>query len=46
MLATSATYNFWLYELCDVYIVRNLVAQVPAMSLTPNLLTGSNEAYD
>jgi valyl-tRNA synthetase len=22
MLATSAAYNFWLYELCDVYIVR------------------------
>lgn len=24
MLATSAAYNFWLYELCDVYIVRVL----------------------
>lgn len=22
MLATSDAYNFWLYELCDVYIVR------------------------
>lgn len=22
MLATNAAYNFWLYELCDVYIVR------------------------
>lgn len=22
MVATSAAYNFWLYELCDVYIVR------------------------
>ncbi|KAG6857894.1 AP-1 adaptor complex sigma subunit Aps1, partial [Blastosporella zonata] len=22
MLATTAAYNFWLYELCDVYIVR------------------------
>lgn len=21
MVATSAAYNFWLYELCDVYIV-------------------------
>ncbi len=25
MQATSAIYNFWLYELCDVYIVRLLV---------------------
>ena len=24
MAATSAAYNFWLYELCDVYIVRPL----------------------
>jgi hypothetical protein len=22
MAATNAVYNFWLYELCDVYIVR------------------------
>lgn len=22
MAATTAAYNFWLYELCDVYIVR------------------------
>lgn len=22
MMATTAAYNFWLYELCDVYIVR------------------------
>lgn len=22
MAATGAAYNFWLYELCDVYIVR------------------------
>jgi valyl-tRNA synthetase len=22
MAATNALYNFWLYELCDVYIVR------------------------
>ena len=22
MNATGAAYNFWLYELCDVYIVR------------------------
>jgi len=21
--ATTAMYNFWLYELCDVYLVRN-----------------------
>jgi valyl-tRNA synthetase len=24
MSATTAAYNFWLYELCDVYIVRYL----------------------
>jgi hypothetical protein len=22
MAATNAAYNYWLYELCDVYIVR------------------------
>ena len=22
MMATTAAYNFWLYEFCDVYIVR------------------------
>ena len=22
MAATNVAYNFWLYELCDVYIVR------------------------
>lgn len=26
MTATSAAYNFWLYELCDVYIVSVLAA--------------------
>ena len=25
MNATGAAYNFWLYELCDVYIVRHEV---------------------
>jgi valyl-tRNA synthetase len=25
MAATNAVYNFWLYELCDVYIVRRLL---------------------
>lgn len=24
MAATNAVYNFWLYELCDVYIVSSL----------------------
>ena len=24
MAATNSAYNFWLYELCDVYIVRSL----------------------
>lgn len=25
MSATNSAYNFWLYELCDVYIVRHRV---------------------
>lgn len=32
MAATNAAYNFWLYELCDVYIVRFL----PTLYYTPN----------
>ena len=27
MLATNSAYNFWLYELCDVYIVRHRVRE-------------------
>ena len=30
MLATSAAYNFWLYELCDVYIVRPVLSPITA----------------
>ena len=30
MNATSAAYNFWLYELCDVYIVRPIRIDSPA----------------
>ena len=30
MMATTSAYNFWLYELCDVYIVRLLVWFVQA----------------
>jgi valyl-tRNA synthetase len=26
MMATTSAYNFWLYELCDVYIVGSIVA--------------------
>ena len=28
MAATNAVYNFWLYELCDVYIVRHVISSV------------------
>lgn len=27
-LITTAIYNFWLYELCDVYLVRGKVAMI------------------
>lgn len=47
MAATNAAYNFWLYELCDVYIVRRLpcpqTTQLIALSV-PH--TGSDEAHD
>lgn len=32
--ATMAVYNFWLYELCDVYIVRLLTLSSPPLYLT------------
>lgn len=28
MAATNAVYNFWLYELCDVYIVRPFTSRI------------------
>ena len=39
MMATTAAYNFWLYELCDVYIVRP-----SAVCATRPILTSLQEA--
>ena len=35
MFASTSAYNFWLYELCDVYIVRAIsaISSLPALSL-------------
>ncbi len=30
MTCTGAVYQFWLYELCDIYIVRSAIAGVIA----------------
>lgn len=43
MAATNAVYNFWLYELCDVYIVNPFLKSVVLIS---HLLLGSNETND
>lgn len=43
MAATNAVYNFWLYELCDVYIVSTLANGSLRQN---NTLIGSNETYD
>ena len=43
MAATNALYNFWLYELCDVYIVRQFF---PVIQLVAKRRLGSDEAYD
>jgi len=45
MAATNAAYNFWLYELCDVYIVRHHY-RASASLLTAGVKTGSDEAHD
>ena len=37
MMATTAAYNFWLYELCDVYIV-SIVSPIYTLERTSNLL--------
>lgn len=29
---TTAIYNFWLYELCDVYLVRDIVETLTSWS--------------
>jgi valyl-tRNA synthetase len=31
MAATTAAHNFWLYELCDVYIVRECPAHLEVL---------------
>jgi hypothetical protein len=46
MLATSAAYNFWLYELCDVYIVRCFETGLFIPVLPYSLHSGSNETHD
>jgi hypothetical protein len=49
MAATNAAYNFWLYELCDVYIVRTFPLYLQNMALFmrhPFGLLGGDEAYD
>jgi len=45
MAATNAVYNFWLYELCDVYIVRHLFSSW-ASWLTADAKLGSYETHD
>ncbi len=34
-LITTAVYNFWLYELCDVYLVRGPLSSLPPPALPP-----------
>ena len=45
MLTTTSAYNFWLYELCDVYIVSS-----PTFAYDPNEIynasPGSDETHD
>lgn len=44
--ATNAVYNFWLYELCDVFIVSSN-PQAPMLSYSELLRRlGSDEAHD
>ena len=44
MAATNVAYNFWLYELCDVYIV-SYIHLVPK-NIPYCLFAGGDEAYD
>lgn len=43
MMATTSIYNFWLYELCDVYIVRHIRV---SCSCVLTGISGSHEADD
>ncbi len=46
MVATSAAYNFWLYELCDVYIV-GFIFDLTRMSFhSVSVFSGSDETND
>jgi isoleucyl-tRNA synthetase len=45
MAATNAVYNFWLYELCDVYIVRRFFG-CRISWVDSGTKSGSYETYD
>lgn len=45
MVATGIAYNFWLYELCDVYIVRSSIFQYATVTYYRTSVTGSYEAH-
>lgn len=45
MQVTTDVYNFWLYELCDVYIVGP-ISRRPVLNLTSPMLLGSDETHD
>lgn len=42
-MATNVVYNFWLHELCDVYIVS---CPVESSSAVLHQISGSDETYD
>jgi valyl-tRNA synthetase len=45
MMVTTSVHNFWLYELCDVFIVGSVVIRAVLVTyFTPNI--GSNETHD
>lgn len=46
MMVTSSAYNFWLYELCDVYIVGLLYSISTLIWFADYYLPGSNETDD
>jgi hypothetical protein len=46
MAATTAVYNFWLYELCDVFIVCSSFIPVKSLEFTKNVIVGSDETHD
>ena len=48
MAATTSVYNFWLYELCDVYIVSPLFPVPSSLTgiLSLRTILGSDEAHD